>query len=152
MREKPLPALKIFPETPPARIQKTSNQSKKKAENAIRNGGGNPEKEADILPPDTNDKGMIGDDYSLFVIVDSFVKTKKWPEAQAELKRFLQINRTEEAAARAYFYLGQSLYFNGNYKEALACFQKSRVLYPVLSKRWITETLDAYRIEGHLID
>jgi len=152
MRKKPLPALKIFPETPPARIQKTSEQTKKKAENAIRNGGGNPEKEADILPPDTSDKEMIGDDYSLFVIVDSFVKTKKWPEAQAELKRFLQINRTEEAAARAYFYLGQSLYFNGNYREALACFQKSCVLYPVLSKRWITETLDAYRIEGHLID
>ena len=152
MREKPLPALKIFPETPPARIQKTSEQAKKKAENAIRNGGSNPEKEADILPPDTSDKEMIGDDYSLFVIVDSFVKTKKWPEAQAELKRFLQINRTEEAAARAYFYLGQSLYFNGNYREALACFQKSCVLYPVLSKRWITETLDAYRIEGHLID
>ncbi|WP_428768890.1 tetratricopeptide repeat protein [Treponema sp. HNW] len=152
IRGKPLASLRIFPETPPARVQKTGERVQKKAENAIGNGAGHREKEADILPGDTSDRGMSGDDYSLFVIVDSLVKTKKWNEAETELKRFLQINRSEEAAARAYFYLGQSLYFNGNYREALACFQNSRVLYPVLSKRWSTETLDAYRIEGHLID
>ncbi|MGI5172252.1 tetratricopeptide repeat protein [Treponema sp. OMZ 840] len=102
---------------------------------------------AALLPEETEAGKSTGDDYSLFAIVDAYINTKDWHKAEKELRQFLQINRTETASARAYFYLGQSLYFTGNYREALRCFQRSCALYPVPSKRWITEVLDAYRID-----
>jgi TolA-binding protein len=43
--------------------------------------------------------------------------------------------------ARARFYLGQSHYFSGSYREALIEFISVQSLYPVEANEWIQEIL-----------
>ena len=145
IREQPLPTLRLFSQT-------ESDPLAEKNTDDFSAGFETPrdftqKQAADILPQEKTDAESTGDDYSLFAIVDAYVKTKNWKAAEKELIQFLQINRTDETTARANFYLGQSYYFSGKYREALNCFQNARRLYPVQSKRWSTRVLDAYRID-----
>ena len=145
IREQPLPTLRLFSQT-------ESDPLAEKNTDDFSAGFETPrdftqKQAADILPQEKIDAESTGDDYSLFAIVDAYVKTKNWKAAEKELIQFLQINRTDETTARANFYLGQSYYFSGKYREALNCFQNARRLYPVQSKRWSTRVLDAYRID-----
>ncbi len=99
-----------------------------------------------IINEDTNVENATGDDYTLAVIVDSFVIHEHWSDAEKELLKFLQINRSKDSTARANFYLAQSYYFQGDYRKSLAHFQKSEKLYPMQSKKWIEEVLNKFTI------
>ena len=102
---------------------------------------------ADILEQEKNDELLSGDDYTLFAIINERFTPKDWENAEKDLRRFLHINRSEAVNARAFFYLGQALYFNGKYRQALECFQNSQRFFPVLSKKWSERALDRCRTE-----
>ena len=145
IREQPLPTLRLFSQTESDPLAEKNTDDFSAGFETPRNF--TQKQAADILPQEKIDAESTGDDYSLFAIVDAYVKTKNWKAAEKELIQFLQIHRTDETTARANFYLGQSYYFSGKYREALNCFQNARRLYPVQSKRWSTRVLDAYRID-----
>ncbi len=99
-----------------------------------------------ILEEDRNGDNATGDDYTLFLIVQSVVEQENWVQSEQELLKFLQINRSSETTARANFYLGQVYYFMQDYRTSLTHLQRSEKLYPVYSKRWIEEALNRFTI------
>jgi len=143
LREKPLPELRLSAQNAGAGARKKD----KGLQTAPAKNETTAIPPADILPEELEDTHLSGDDYVLFSIVNEYVKTEDWHNAEEKLSTFLQVNRSEKASARASFYLGQALYFNGKYREALQRFQKSQKLYPLASKPWSTRVLDAYRID-----
>lgn len=92
--------------------------------------------EEDLISPDG------GDDYLLFdVLKTTFIK-RKYKNTQTELLRLLATNRSDAVTSRAYFYLGESYYFSGNYADAVNAFLHVTGDYPALTKRWIDSSLD----------
>ena len=92
--------------------------------------------EEDLISPDG------GDDYLLFdVLKTTFIK-RKYKEAQTELLRLLATNRSDAVTSRAFFYLGESYYFGGNYADAVNAFLHVTGDYPALAKKWIDSSLD----------
>ena len=146
LRKRPLPRLNILPNIVPEQnaypksgeIQSNYNAYDISTDENIK---------ADILEQEKNDELLSGDDYTLFAIINERFTPKDWENAEKDLRRFLHINRSEEVNARAFFYLGQALYFNGKYRQALECFQNSQRFFPVLSKKWSERALDRYRTE-----
>ncbi|MCR5762345.1 MAG: hypothetical protein K6G00_03055 [Treponema sp.] len=83
-----------------------------------------------------------GDEYLLFEILkDSFVK-ENYEEATSLLTTFLKQNRSEIITQKATFYLGESLYFTGNYKKAIQNFLQVYEAYPNLARKWIDSSLN----------
>ena len=146
LRKRPLPRLNILPNIVPEQnaypksgeIQSNYNAYDISTDENIK---------ADILEQEKNDELLSGDDYTLFAIINERFTPKDWENAEKDLRRFLHINRSEEVNARAFFYLGQALYFNGKYRQALECFQNSQRFFPVLSKKWSERAIDRYRTE-----
>jgi TolA-binding protein len=84
-----------------------------------------------------------GEDSELFRIVsDSFVK-RDWDEARMGLVHYLSLPRSKDVEARARFYLGQTLYFTGNYTGALFEFLSIKSEHPVEANAWIDTILSA---------
>jgi hypothetical protein len=84
-----------------------------------------------------------GEDSALFQIIsDSFVK-RDWEKARTGLQHYLSLPRSKDIEARARFYLGQTLYFTGNYRGALFEFLAIRSAHPVEANMWIESTLAA---------
>ncbi len=105
-----------------------------------------PEKtERFIFERDSRDTST-GDDYTLYAIVATYFAKGDYPAAEAGLRTFLQTNHSIDITARSTIYLGQSLYFQGKYKDALTCFLSTEGVYPAISKRWIQLSLDAYEM------
>jgi len=71
----------------------------------------------------------------------TFIK-RKYKEAQTELLRLLATNRSDAVTSRAFFYLGESYYFSGNYADAVNAFLYAADAYPSLAKKWIDSSLD----------
>lgn len=92
--------------------------------------------ETDLVSPDG------GDDFLLFEILRTTFIRKRYQEAVAELEKLLGTNRAAAVMDRAAFYLGESYYFTGNYKEAVMNFLTVYDVYPVLAKKWIDSALD----------
>ncbi len=104
----------------------------------------NPEKtERFIFERDTKDTSN-GDDYTLYAILATYFTKGDYGAAEAGLRTFLQTNHGIDITARSTIYLGQTLYFQGKYKDALTCFLSTEGVYPAISKRWIQLCLDAY--------
>ena len=102
------------------------------------------------LPPHIFDEDMIspsgGDEYFLFEILkDSFIH-RDYAQAVRQLQQFLSINRSEATTTRAAFYLGESLYYCGKYRQALMMFLFVEEDEPTLTKKWIQSTLDLYEL------
>jgi hypothetical protein len=102
-------------------------------------------------PPDKNPRAFTrdlaapagGEDSELMLIVqDSFAK-RDWRTANGELQRYLSLPRSADTEARARFYLGQTCYFSGKYREALIEFLFVRPLYPNEAYVWIEAALSA---------
>jgi tetratricopeptide (TPR) repeat protein len=106
--------------------------------------------EKKLLEPFVFDEDMIsptgGDEYLLFDILHRTFARKKYDEAVTQLQQFLGINRKNEIAERASFYLGESYYFTGSYRNALQEFLQLDDYYPVLSDKWINSSLDLLEI------
>jgi hypothetical protein len=84
-----------------------------------------------------------GEDSALFQILsESFVK-RDWEKARTSLQHYLSLPRSQDVEARARFYLGQTLYFTGNYRGALFEFLAIKSTHPVEANMWIDSTLAA---------
>jgi TolA-binding protein len=92
--------------------------------------------EEDLVSPDG------GDAYLLFEILKASFVTKKYKETIEKLNQLIGTNISEETRNRAYFYLGQSQYFNHNYEDAVRSFVKVQAAYPTLAKKWLEASLD----------
>ena len=95
------------------------------------------------------DENATGDTYTLHNIIDTFFKRNDWVSSEAELKKFLQTNKSDYITARAQIYTGQALFFQARYREALNYFMQAEKSYPELdaiSKRWIQYSLDFFEL------
>lgn len=92
--------------------------------------------EEDIVSPDG------GDAYLLFQILKTSFVTKKYKETIDKLNQLIGTNISESTRNRAYFYLGESQYYNRNYEEAVRNFVKVQGIYPTLSQKWLEASLD----------
>jgi len=86
---------------------------------------------------------LSGEDSALFQIVMEYFLEFEWETTRINLQHYLSLPRTREVEARARFYLGQSLYYTGLYREALMEFLTFRSLYPDEAKVWIEAILTA---------
>ena len=96
--------------------------------------------EEDLISPDG------GDDFLLFEILKNSFIRQNYSESQKELLRLSGTKISEEVLNRATFYLGESYYFQGNYQNAVKNFLKVYEVFPELSKKWITSSLDLLEI------
>jgi len=84
-----------------------------------------------------------GEESALFEIVTEFFTGFQWDAARAGLRHYLSQPRSAEIEARARFYLGQTMYYNGNYREALMEFLSFRNLNTAEANKWIDAVLSA---------
>jgi len=84
-----------------------------------------------------------GEESALFQIVNEQFCLLDWDGARVGLQHYLSLPRSREVEARARFYLGQTLYYTGNYREALLQFLFIRSLHPVEANNWIDAILTA---------
>ena len=111
---------------------------------SAREGAPEPATLAPHIFPGDSPSSRIGDDYYLYQILrDSFIP-ENYRKAADELSDFLGIKRSEEAAARAAFYLGESFYFLGDYRAAIARFLSVSDDFPELARKWLDSALDLY--------
>jgi hypothetical protein len=75
------------------------------------------------------------------IVQGPFLK-REWEQAREDLLRFLFLPRTAAAEARARFYLGQTAYFTGKYREALIEFLFFQKEYPLEAGEWLEAVLD----------
>jgi hypothetical protein len=84
-----------------------------------------------------------GEESALFQIVNDFFVKRDWEGCRENLLHYLSLPRSRDAEARARFYLGQTFYFTGNYREALFEFLSIRSVYPAEANVWIDVILAA---------
>ncbi len=87
-----------------------------------------------------------GEEYTLRSIVQGTFAKRDWRKAITELSGYLSLSRTALTEARARFYLGQSYYFQNQYREALFEFLLVQEQYSAEAREWIQAVL------RHLID
>jgi TolA-binding protein len=84
-----------------------------------------------------------GEESALFQIVKDHFEKFDWEGARVSLQHYLSLPRSKEVEARGRFYLGQTLYYTGNYREALMEFLSFRSFNPVEANAWIDAVLSA---------
>ena len=84
-----------------------------------------------------------GEESALFQIVNEQFCLLDWEGARVSLQRYLSLPRSRDVEARARFYLGQTLYYTGNYRAALIEFLFIRSIHPVEANNWIDAILSA---------
>ena len=84
-----------------------------------------------------------GEESALFNIVKEDFEAFNWEDACINLQHFLSLPRSRDVEARARFYLGQSLYFTGRYREALMQFLSFRSFHQIEANIWIDAVLAA---------
>jgi len=84
-----------------------------------------------------------GEESALFQIITEFFVKFEWENTRVSLQHYLSLPRSADIEARARFYLGQTLYYAGNYREALMEFLSFKTLYSVEASSWIEAVLTA---------
>ncbi|WP_461248176.1 tetratricopeptide repeat protein, partial [Treponema sp. R6D11] len=84
-----------------------------------------------------------GEESALFQIITEYFVTFKWEEARISLQHYLSMPRSKDIEARARFYLGQTLYYTGKYRESLMEFMSIRSLHLAEANKWIDAVLSA---------
>jgi len=84
-----------------------------------------------------------GEESALFEIVMEYFVKFQWDTARVSLQYYLSQPRSSEIEGRARFYLGQALYYNGLYREALMEFLTFRSLNLPEANKWIDAVLSA---------
>ncbi len=146
LREKPLPYLDLIKKQNEKKVE-MNLQAKSVAKNLGLENKTKIEKikkpyvfEEDLISPE------VGDDVLLFEILKDYFIQKKYTECQAQLSKLLRTNISESVLNRSTFYLGESYYFQENYEAAVKSFLKVYEIYPELSKKWISSSLDLLEI------
>lgn len=98
-----------------------------------------------IFEKDSKDTSS-GDDYSLYAIVSTYFARADYKAAEVALRRYMSINHSTDITARTNIYLGQTLFFQQKYQDALSYFLLAESIYPAIAKRWIRFTLDDFSI------
>lgn len=101
-----------------------------------------------ILPEDLEATAAGGEEYTLRTIVRDRLAKKDWKGASDELARYLSLNRSPGAAARARFYRGQALAYSGEYREAFFEFLLAQDILYLPSNQWIDWLLDRMRLKS----
>jgi hypothetical protein len=101
-----------------------------------------PEKKPRVFARDLEEPSGGENSELMRIVQDSFIK-RDWRSAHDELQRYLSLPRSAAAEARARFYLGQTSYFSGKYREALFEFLSAQSLHPTETHVWIEATLAA---------
>lgn len=78
-----------------------------------------------------------GEDFVLKGIIRGSLAAGDFVAAERELENFLSVRRNGAIEARAHFYLGQVLYFQGRYREALLDFLMARNEHYVAIEPWL---------------
>ncbi|GHV63722.1 hypothetical protein AGMMS49587_14610 [Spirochaetia bacterium] len=89
----------------------------------------------------SEEDSSLWEEYSLKAIIQGPFLAQDWRTAAAELRRYLSLPHNNLTIARARFYLGQSLYFSGDYQEALFEFLMFKTEFPAEAKDWIDAAL-----------
>jgi hypothetical protein len=84
-----------------------------------------------------------GEESALFQIITEYFVTFQWEAARVSLQRYLSLPHSKDIEARSRFYLGQTLYFTGNYRESLMEFLSIRALHLAEANKWIETVLSA---------
>jgi len=84
-----------------------------------------------------------GEESALFQIISEYFIKFDWKNALAGLRHYLSLPRSKDIEARARFYLGQTLYYSGNHREALMEFLFFRAHHPAEAGSWINAVLAA---------
>jgi hypothetical protein len=84
-----------------------------------------------------------GEDSGLMRIVQSSFSKRDWENARADLLHFLSLPHSNDTESRARFYLGQTWYFAGKYREALIEFLSVQSRYSAEANEWIDAVLAA---------
>jgi hypothetical protein len=92
---------------------------------------------ADLDPPTNSEES------ALFQIINEHFIKSEWENAHIHLQHFLSQPRTKDIEIRARFYLGQALYFTGQFRDALMEFLVFRTHHPEEAASWIQAVLSA---------
>jgi len=84
-----------------------------------------------------------GEESALVHIVTEYFRKYDWEKSLTYLQQYLSVPRSPEVQARGRFYLAQTLYFTGSYREALWEFLSFRYSHPVEANSWIDAVLAA---------
>jgi hypothetical protein len=84
-----------------------------------------------------------GEESALFQIITEYFVTFQWESARVSLQHYLSLPRSKDIEARARFYLGQTLYYTGKYRESLMEFLSIRSLHLAEANKWIEAVLSA---------
>ncbi|WP_461256388.1 tetratricopeptide repeat protein [Treponema sp. R80B11-R83G3] len=84
-----------------------------------------------------------GEESALFQIITEYFVTFKWEEAKISLQHYLSLPRSKDIEARARFYLGQTLYYTGKYRESLMEFLSIRPVHFAEANKWVDAVLAA---------
>ena len=142
LRKTPLPFIDILEGSSAEPL--VSSKTAESAMNTLSGNGGNFRKEKltpyifedDLVSPDA------GDDYLLYEILKNYFVVRNYTATIEKLNQLIGTNINENTQNRAYFYLGESQYFQGKYEEAVRSFIKVQQAFPTLSKKWIESSLD----------
>jgi len=144
VRTVPLPLISLATAVPGSMFMETSRQPQNLSPdviNALENIPAYqketvPARDSLIFPQDLETTGG-GEDYLLGSIIQGNFVNREWANAAEELARFLSLPRSRTTEARARYYLGQCLFFNGSSREALFEFLSARSVYPDAAAEWI---------------
>jgi hypothetical protein len=102
-----------------------------------------PKKKPRAFSQDLDAEPAAGEEQALKVIVRGYFLGEDWENSCIELRRYLSLHHTAGIAARARFYLAQSLYFSPSYGEALREFLLVKDFFPQEANEWIKASLAA---------
>lgn len=94
------------------------------------------EKTVQVLAID-NTENASGEAYILKSIVTDYVLSQRFSESELKIKEYLQTRHESDVEARAHFYLAQTYYFQGKYKEAFLEFLLAEDLYYTDVQPWL---------------
>lgn len=98
-----------------------------------------------VFPEDTSTTST-GEQYLLTQIINGSFINNDWDTAEQELKDFLKVNHQIQITRRANFYLGQVLYYQGYYREALNAFVLAEEVFPAKTRQWIQTVLEKIQL------
>jgi hypothetical protein len=102
-----------------------------------------PQKRPRAFSQDLDAEPAVGEEQALKTIVGGYFAKGDWENSRIELGRYLSLHHTAGIAARARFYLAQTLYFSLSYREALQEFLLVRDFFPEEANEWISASLAA---------
>lgn len=86
------------------------------------------------------------DDYALFEILKTSFNEKKYKDSIPKFQKLSKKKINKDVLDRTLFYLGEAYYFTGDYENAVMCFIQVEKKYPLLTRKWISASLDKIKM------